>query len=206
VLGNGGHAKVLIDILLVNHISNIGMTDSQPEKTGSKILGIPVIGSDDILAQYPPETIELANGIGTAGNPEKRIRIFQHLKEKGYRFPTVIHPSAIIAMDVVIGEGTQIMAGAIVQPGCRVGVNAIINTGAMIDHDCHIGDHVHLAPGVVLSGEVKVGNRSHIGTAAAVIQGVSIGESARIGAGAVVVSDIPLGVKAIGVPARVVKQ
>ncbi|MEN6318279.1 MAG: acetyltransferase [Syntrophaceae bacterium] len=205
VLGAGGHAKVLMDVLLVNRITVLGMTDARPEKAGSRIMGIPVIGNDDVLIQYPPDTIELVNGIGSAGNPEKRIRIFETYKARGYHFTTVIHPSAIIAADVAVGEGTQIMAGSIIQPGCRIGVNAILNTGVVVDHDCQIGDHVHLAPGVVLSGDVKVGDQSHIGTAAAVIQGVSIGMLARIGAGAVVVRDIPSGVKAIGVPAKEVK-
>ncbi len=90
-------------------------------------------------------------------------------------FETVIHPSAVIAPEVHIDDGVQVMAGAIVQPGSWLGENVIINTGARVDHDCTIDAHAHVAPGVTLSGNVHVGNGAHIGAGATVIQGIKVG-------------------------------
>lgn len=205
ILGAGGHAKVLIDALLATSAVIAGIVDPDLTLTGSRILGVPVLGNDDIISDFPPSKVNLVNGLGSIGLPVKRQQLFKRLKGLGYDFTTVVHPSAIIAPDVVLGEGTQVMAGVIIQPGCRIGINSIINTSASIDHDCIIGDHAHIAPGVTMSGGVKVGTCSHIATAATVIQGVSIGEKSLVGAGALVLKDVSPSITVVGVPAKVMK-
>lgn len=202
VVGAGGHAKVVIDTLLASSAEIIGATDSNPEKIDTRILGVPVIGTDEVILQYKPEQIYLANGIGSVGLPTIRTGIFNYFKNLGYSFISSIHPSAVVASDVMVVEGAQIMAGAIIQPGCHIGSNSIINTGTSVDHDCFIGSHVHLAPRATLSGSVQIGDGVHIGTAAVLIQGVEIGKNSVVGAGAVVVKNVPQNTKVIGVPAR----
>ncbi len=204
VIGAGGHAKVLIEVLKIQSCEIIGIVDADTHKIGTAVSGVSVIGNDNAIRSYMPDAVLLVNGIGSIAQTTHRQHIFEMLKTYGYFFASVIHPSAIVAEDVVIGEGAQIMAGAIIQPGSRIGRNAIINTGARIDHDCKIGDHAHIAPGVTLSGGVSVGVSAHIGTGATVIQEVAIGARAIIGAGAVVIKRIPSGVTAVGVPAKVV--
>jgi len=202
IVGGGGHAKVVIDMLLASSVEIIGVTDSNPVKTGTVVLRIPVIGTDEVILQYKPEQILLCNGLGSVGLPRVRTEIFIYFKKLGYSFITIQHPSAIVASDVVLGEGVQIMAGVIIQPGCMIGLNSIINTGTSVDHDCCVGSHAHLAPGVTLSGGVKTGDGVHIGTGAVLIQGVHIGENSLVGAGAVVLKNVAENVKVIGVPAR----
>lgn len=202
IVGAGGHAKVVIDMLQVSSVEIIGVSDSDPDKHGTYVLGIPVIGNDEVISQYKPEQIFLVNGIGSVGLPMVRTAIFNEFKKLNYSFVTVIHPSAIVASDVILGEGVQIMAGAIIQPGCNIESNSIINTSTSVDHDCYIGLHVHLAPGVILSGGVGIGDGVHVGTGAVIIQGVQIGRDSIVGAGAVVINHVAENVKVIGVPAR----
>lgn len=204
ILGAGGHAKVLVDALIRNAVAIIGLTDRDIEKKGTKITGIEVMGDDEILSRYPPNIVELINGIGSIRYTDERRVVYERFKEKGYRFSSIIHPSAVIAPDVHLAEGVQIMAGAIIQAGSSIGRNTIVNTGVTVDHDCNVGAHVHLASGAVLSGNVCVEENVHIGTASTLIQGVTIGKSSFIAAGAVVIKDIPSGVTAMGVPAEVV--
>jgi sugar O-acyltransferase (sialic acid O-acetyltransferase NeuD family) len=204
IIGAGGHAKVVIDTIKKIGASVIsGITDLDPAKKGMEILGVRVIGNDEIIQGYVPGSIRLVNGLGSTDVSDRRMRIFERFKKKGYIFKKLVHPSAIVARDVVLGEGVQIMAGAIIQPGCRIGNNVIVNTGASMDHDCLVKDHVHLAPRAVLSGQVTIGAMSHIGTSAVIIQGLSVGEATLVGAGALVVNDIPSGVRALGIPAKV---
>ncbi len=202
ILGAGGHAKVLIEALLKSGNLIAGIVDPDPKLAGVEILGVPVLGGDDVVNEFPPSEIQLVNGLGSVGLPFKRQQIFERFKGMGYKFATVVHPSAVVASDVELGEGAQVMAGAVIQPGCCIGINCIINTRASVDHDCIIGDHVHIAPGVTMSGIIKIGSDSHIGTGATLIQGISIGIGCLIAAGAVVIKDIADGAMVRGVPAR----
>jgi UDP-perosamine 4-acetyltransferase len=205
IIGAGGHARVALEALLCSTSSILGLLDTNEANHGARVLGLSVLGGDDVLSRYPAGTVHLVNGIGSVRDLTHRLSIYEYFKVRGYSFASVIHPSAIVARDVTIGEGAHIMAGAILQPGVKIGCNTIVNTAASVDHDCIVGDHAHLAPGVVLSGNVVIGDHTHVGTGATIIQGVVVGRGAMIGAGAVVVRDIPPHVTAMGVPAKVVK-
>lgn len=204
ILGAGGHAKVLVDALIQSGSEIVGIADADSSLVGTKLLGVPVLGGDEIINNFPQSEILLVNGLGSVRVTVKRKDFFNFYRTLGYDFATVIHPSAIIASDVVIGEGVQIMAGVVIQPGCQIGCNTIINTSSSVDHDCLIGENVHIAPGVTLSGGVRIGQESHVGTGATVIQGISIGTHSLVGAGAVVVRDVSDRTSVVGVPAKVI--
>jgi len=205
ILGAGGHAKVLIDALILNSVEILLVTDSDPSKKDQLILGIPIKGMDDEVMKYPPGSVRLVNGIGSiCVNPWRRL-LFERFKDLGYSFVNVIHPSAIIASGIAIDEGAQIMAGVVIQTGCTIGRNTIINTNSTVDHDCHIGENTHIAPGVTLSGGIQVGNNTHIGTGATVLQGIAIGRDCLVAAGAVVIRDVPDGAKIAGIPAKQIR-
>ncbi len=207
LLGAGGHAKVLLDTLLEQNVKIIGVTVPNPEKDSKYFCEIPVIGNDDVVKNFDCKEIELVNGIGSVGSTDLRRKVYEKFKSWGYRFRNVIHSGAIISCnsEVLLGEGIQVMAGAVVNVGAVIGENSIINTRASIDHDCQIGKHVHIAPGTTLSGNVKVGEGSHIGVGTTIIQGVAVGSKTIIGAGSLVLHDIDDGVLAYGVPAVVKK-
>ena len=189
VLGAGGHAKVIIDALRLCGREIIGITDS--EDTGeSHFCGIEVLGDDGSLLEHSPEEVVLANGIGAMPGSELRRKLHQRMTDKGYEFAIVIHPSAVVAADVTIGNGVQLMAGTVIQPGVRIGSSTIINTGVTVDHDCNVHSHCHLAPGVTLSGNVEVNRCTHIGTGTSIIQGITIGENCVIAAGSIIYSDV----------------
>lgn len=196
ILGAGGHAKVLVEVLRTTGHEILGFTDPFV-KPGEKMFGVICLGGDDMLQEYSADEIELVNGIGALPGEHLRWEIGKKMREHGYCFTTVIHPSSIIAKDVELDVGVQVMAGTVLQPGVSIGCDSIINTGVCIDHDCHIGDRCHLAPGVTLSGGVRMGDGVHVGTGTSVIQDVEIGARTVIAAGAVVYNDIPADVKYI---------
>lgn len=199
ILGNGGHASVLTEILLAQEYRIIGFTTPTCEYNH---FGLNYLGTDEIIYKYNPAEVELVLGIGMLKPSSSREKMFIHFKESGYSFNSVIHPSAIISPSAQLSEGVQIMAGVIIQTCATIADNTIVNTGAIIDHDSQIGAHVHIAPGTKISGAVQIGNSTHIGTGTTIIQGIHIGEKCLIGAGAVVVKNIADNVKAFGVPAK----
>ena len=206
VLGAGGHAKVLIDVLRIKAITIVGITSIELQDINRKLNGINIIGNDDVIFSYTPESVHLVNGIGYTGKTEKRRKLFEFFKGKGYSFAGVIHPSAVISHDVQMDEGVQVMAGAVIQAGSKIEKNTIINTKVSVDHDCVIGSHVHLAPGVTISGGVQVADDVHIGAGATIIQGIRIGKKCLIGAGSLVLNDVKDGVTVFGAPAREAKR
>jgi UDP-perosamine 4-acetyltransferase len=188
VLGGGGHARVVIDVLRLMRRDIIGIID--PRQPVDLPPGLAWIGSD--LSQLQPAEVELAIGVGSidVGSKNPRPRLFDDARRAGFTLATLIHPSAILAGDARWGEGCQIMAGCVIQPGTVLGENVLVNTRASIDHDCRIAGNVHLAPGTVLSGAVTVGDGSHLGTGANVIQGIQIGREVMVAAGCTITSNL----------------
>ncbi len=177
LIGAGGHGRVLLDALSCLDINVTGYADLKDLKIVIDGKKIPYLGTDEVVENYDPQECLLVNGLGSVGDTTKRRNVWLKFKEKGYSFARVVHPSAIIAADVSLGEGVQVMAGSVIQTGVYVGANSIINTRASLDHDCNIGSHVHIAPGVTLSGCVTVGTGTHIATGVSIPQGIDIPEN-----------------------------
>ncbi len=202
LIGAGGHARVLLDALALNQVAVLGLTDADQGKHGLLLEGSKVLGDDSVLERFAPQTTLLVNALGSTHTMHPREQAYERLRARGYRFMTIVHPSAVVAKSAQLGEGVQLMAGAVVQPGVSLGENSIVNTGAQLDHDCVVGRHVHLGPGATLSGAVRVGDATHVGTGAVVLQGITIGARCLIAAGAVVTTDIADACRVAGVPAR----
>jgi UDP-perosamine 4-acetyltransferase len=196
ILGGGGHSKVLAEALQLTGTEILGFCDPHMDSGATGPCGLPVLGGDEVIADYPTGSVLLVNGIGSTTSTQQRADIYRHFVDKGYGFSGVIHSSAIVSPNCILGDGTQVLAGAIIQSGAHIGANSIVNTRASVDHDCIIGESVHIAPGATLSGNVQVGDNTHIGTGTTVIQGLSIGHHVLIAAGAVVTENISDNVRA----------
>lgn len=205
IIGSGGHAKVLTEILYANpeEYKVLGIVNPFQKKEQPKnLLGLPILYSDEELLKSSPCEIFLVNGIGSTKTTQRRKEVYEKFKRAFFSFAQIVSKFSYMSNDLVLGEGLQVVNGAIVHPGCVIGDNVIINTKASIDHDCRIGSHSHVAPGVTICGAVCIGENTHIGTGAVVIQGVTIGSNCFIAAGAVVTKDVPDGFCAKGVPAK----
>lgn len=202
IIGAGGHAAVVADVLLASGHEVLGCTELDARLHGARVCGVPVIGDDGALGRHSAEDVRLVNGLGGTRGERLRHDVQARLESHGWEFCGVRHPSAIVSAHAQIGPGVHLMAGCIVQPGAVVGAGCIVNTGAILEHDAVIGEFTHVAPGAVVCGNARVGDYSHIGAGAVLLQGMSIGSESIVGAGAVVVTSHTGRVTLIGVPAR----
>lgn len=197
LIGASGHGKVCAEIAELTGYNGIRFLDDNRELT--ECGGHPVVGAQDDFRKYM--------GDGTAffvsiGNSQTRKRIQTEIEAAGGRVATLVHPKSTISKDVKIGDGTAIMAGAVVNAGTTIGRGAIVNTSSSIDHDCVIGDYSHVAVGAHICGTVAIGTGVWIGAGATISNNLSICDGCMVGAGAVVIHDITISDKYIGVPAK----
>lgn len=200
VIGTGGHAAVVIDILRALGRTVVAAVDSDPARIGGSILGVPITGPDTRLRELRAEGIRQA--LVAVGDNHLRRRLSSEVVRAGFVLGSAVHPSAWISPHAELGDGAVIMPGGVVNARTRIGKGVIVNTGASIDHDCVLGAFVHVAPGAHLGGGVTCGDDVLVGIGASVILGVTIGGGAVIGAGAAVVENVAPGTTVVGVPAR----
>ena len=197
IIGGGGQAKVVLAAARASGWEIGGIWDRDSQKEGKKIAGISIQNESDL----PGNDIE--NALVALGKNTPRYQLVQ--KFSGLNWVTVIHPYCWVHESVIIGKGSVICAGAVVQPGTVIGNHVIVNTSATVDHDTVIGDFTHLAPGVHVAGYCTIEEGCFIGVGSSVIDHIKIGNWSTVGAGAAVVDDLPDSCLAVGVPAKVIR-
>ena len=198
IIGAGGHAKVIADIIEKSGDEVVGFLDDNKEIGTTIINEYKVIGdlNNRFTMAVTKENLEFIIAIG---DNKKREEISH---SPNLKFYTAIHPSAQIGLDVRIEEGTVIMANSCINSSAKIGKHCIINTGAIIEHDNIIEDYVHISPNATLGGTVKIGESTHVGIGSIVKNNITICKNCTIGAGAVVVKNIIEEGTYVGVPAR----
>lgn len=198
ILGSGGHATVLLDILISQNVRILGVVSPSIDPKRKAIFDFKHYGCDSIIGTYQADEIYLVNGVGSLPDSQIRREIQEKFTNLGYKFASLISDDAIVSPSVTFEEGVQVMAGVIIQASAYIGRGSIINTRAVVEHDCEIGSNNHIAPGVTLSGYVRTGHNVHVGTGANVIQNIVIGDNVVVGAGATVTKSIASNSKIFG--------
>src|SRR4051812_30111982 len=201
IIGQGGHSKVIQDIILVTKgIEIIGYFDDKYENSyfNQEIYYGPILSAKKMLDSF--EEIKFIIAIG---NNRVRKMIVEKLNLLDQYYAALVHPSAIISTSANIGFGSVIMANAVVNADADIGKHAVINTGSIIEHDNKIGDFAHISPNATLTGNVTIEEGVHIGAGSTIIPQITVGSWTMIGAGATVTSNIPSECTAVGTPAKV---
>jgi sugar O-acyltransferase (sialic acid O-acetyltransferase NeuD family) len=207
VFGSSGHASVVVDAIeRGGEYEIVGLVDSfQP--FGSEVLGYRILGDEncmnDIVARYGANRIAVA-----IGDNWGRAAVVSRLQAMPLElsFPPIVHPSAEIARSAILGVGSVVLAGAIINTRAVVGRWSLLNTNSSLDHDSMMGDFSSLAPNSAIGGQSRIGKYSAISLGASIIHNVAIGDHTVIGAGAVVIGDVPDYVVAFGCPAKVIRR
>ncbi|MDG0837076.1 acetyltransferase [Staphylococcus equorum] len=201
LIGNGGHAKVIKDIIKQSEdYSFKGYLDDNINEFHEE---------KNIIYDHLENIGNYSNDyhfIISIGNNEVREAIYIKLNLPSERYPILIHPSSSIGSNVEIGNGTVVMANTVINADTSIGKHSIINTGAIVEHDNNISDFVHVSPNSTLTGGVTVGAKSQIGASATVIPQINIGKNTIVGAGSTVVNDIGDNQIVVGTPSKPIRR
>lgn len=197
IIGAGGHGLVCADIAKLLGYIDINFLDDDIDKN----FDYRIIGKIDDFVNYLNCDFFIA-----LGNNQLRESVFNKLNEKKCKIINLIHPSAVIAHDVKLGNGIAVMANSVVNSKCEIKNGVIINTAATVDHECIIKDFVHISPGAHLAGNVHVGERCWLGIGSIVSNNISICNDCLIGAGGVCVKNINILGTYYGNPIKLSKE
>ena len=134
------------------------------------------------------------------GETDARRRYVELILSRGGEFGSIVHPSAIIGMNVTMGVGCIIRPYAVIGNDVSVGNHSIIGTQSLVAHDCKVGNYVTISPGCHIAGWCKIGEGSFMGVHSALIPNVVTGNGVFVAAGAVVTKSFDSG-RVMGVPA-----
>lgn len=195
VIGGGEHARVVIETARALGLEVEGFTDPQPCEETQRRLGVRWLGGDTVR-----DDVRYVLGVGAVGTGDLRARIVARYASA--QFATLVHPRAWVSPTATLGDGTVVLAGAVIQIGARIGAHAVIGSSCVIEHDVTLGAFVQAGPGVILGGGVTVGEGAYLGLGARVRDHVAIGDRALVGMGAVVTTDVAPDTTVLGIPAR----
>jgi len=206
IIGAGAQARYILNtVSLTGGIEVIGLVDTfnNPAMWNKDVDGARVLGTIDILKDYPPTSDMKV--ISAIANLDTKIQVIEDLKKRGYAFCKIIHPTAVIARRATLGTGIIINAGVVIETETAIHDHVIIHAGCVVEHDNVLEDFVNLGPGVHTAGRVHIKIGAIVYTGASIIPGITIGERAIVGAGAVVIHDVEASITVVGVPARPIK-
>ena len=207
IWGCAGHAKVLISLIKSQGDQVIAFFDNK--EVFSLLSDVPFYLGEDGFHTWLNTQQNLLNITGLVAigghRGNDRLIIQNIFRLAGLALQPLVHPTASVCGTANIGDGSQVLAHAVVAADCKVGEGCIINHNVTLDHECILGDGVHLAPGATVCGLVTIGDNVMIGAGAVILPRLTIARNSIIGAGAVVTKDVPAGSIVVGNPACIKK-
>ena len=203
LVGGGGHCRSVAEAARAQGWHIKGVLDPAM-KPGEESFGLICLGDDDSIPQFADEC-EFICTVGAIGVPELRNKIISKMEKTGVKFATVIAPTAYVATDAVIGEGTVVLNRVVINANVKIGRNVILNTGSIVEHDSTVGDSTHVSTGAIMNGNCHVGRDCFVASGSIMMHGTSIGDRVVVGVGSTVSKNLTEPGVYLGSPARKIK-
>jgi sugar O-acyltransferase (sialic acid O-acetyltransferase NeuD family) len=139
------------------------------------------------------------------GDTKTKKFVCELLISKGAKFQSLIHKTAIIRQNSIIGDGSIVADYASVGADCKIGENTLVQSYSICAHDCMIGNYVRIDTHAVCVGGVIIEDLATIHTGAVISHKVVVGEGATVAATSFVIRKVKPGITVQGNPATKVE-
>jgi sugar O-acyltransferase, sialic acid O-acetyltransferase NeuD family len=153
-------------------------------------LGQPVVDLEELDKKYSIEEYEVFVALSSGKLNRNRTRLFEIVKNKGYKCANYVSSRAFIWDNVKIGENVFIFENNVVQHKAEIGNNVILWSGNHIGHQTKIKDNCFISSHCVISGFCEIGENSFLGVNCTFADNIKIGKDCFIGAGALINKDL----------------
>ena len=204
VYGSGGMAREVVELIEdINRVrpawNILGYLDDMKGSGGELVNGYRILGTADWLGKSDKSY----NIVLAVGNPEAKEQMLERIKMCSPRFPVLIHPSARVARNARIGEGSIIGIDCIVSVNADIGRHVFLNMRTVVGHDTVIRDYCSCLVNCVIAGDVRLDEKAMLGSGCIIMEKMSVGKRATVGMGSIVCYDVPDGHVVMSRPSKI---
>jgi sugar O-acyltransferase (sialic acid O-acetyltransferase NeuD family) len=168
--------------------------------------GLPVIGFENIEKKYLPSDYMFFAPMTHSNYNKDREKIYNEIKNKGYKLISYVHPKAIVDSSVIIGDNCFILESAVIQPFVTVGNNNIIWSSTTISHHTKLHDNIFIAPSVSVSGNCVIESNCFLGIGCIVRDNITIKHGCYIAMGSCLTDNTLQNSFYKGIPAKFIQE
>jgi sugar O-acyltransferase (sialic acid O-acetyltransferase NeuD family) len=177
-----------------------GFLDSRSDQLQRFDHPVPILSS---VEKYEPCENDLF--LCAIGTSDDRRRYSEVILQKGGRFATLIHPTAVLGDSITLGEGVIIAPHVVLTSHMVLGDSVYVGPHSLLSHDNQIGSWCQISGHCAIGGCVTLGESVFLGIGAIIMPDLQIGKNAFVGIGSVVIRNVPEGRKVFGNPAFAVE-
>gem|GEM_PF-543241 len=194
ILGAGNGSVQIIDALhKLPHQQAVAIMDDDSSRHGKQVAGVPIVGNIDLAQAQAMLTDGKFDAaiISISTNIPFRAKLFDEWHSAAIPFANVIHPSAVVGMNVRWGVGNVVMALCHFGACATIGNNNFLSAYCSLEHHSVLGHHSCFGPSVITSSSVVIGDRVRFGTGIFMEPRVQIGNDAVIASGCALWEKVP---------------
>lgn len=143
--------------------------------------GLPVYGLGRLEEQFDMQTVQVFVALLWNRLNGERRKLYERMKEKGYRMANLISPTAVIR-GTLAGDNCWIHDYVIIQPETIIGADCMLMAFALIGADVVLGNHCFMGTKSTVAGNCRIGDQTFIGINSTVFDDTQIGRKCIVGA------------------------
>jgi UDP-3-O-[3-hydroxymyristoyl] glucosamine N-acyltransferase len=132
------------------------------------------------LSKLDPKDVRIFAAIDQQALNHARLDVYGRARLLGFRSETLIHPKAMVAANIKLGENCWVGPGVIIGAEVQISNNTVISAGARIDFGAKIGANVWIGSGAAVGAEANIGAHCVIGEDVKLATGIKLGRHCSI--------------------------